>query len=319
MPDIVLQKLCAVPVPGDGYVRVSESVAADGSSLFLFIEPDGAPKAEETFEQGAGIFPQSRMDKPYRFRLVRVATNGVATTIELPPLDLTFPMVDVFPDGRVLVAGPRCSWRSETDFDRNGAVIDPKTGTVSRILLGDGIENVFVDTAGRVWVGYFDEGVFGNFGWSDPGPPPIGSSGVVVFDAGGTILWKYPQQSRNPSIDDCYAMNVSEDAAAIFFYSAFPVCTITRDFALSFFSTPMRGCKAFAIAAGRVLFSGQYNDSASTGYRGTLNPDRPAEMEQVTFLNPNGAPIQATRIIGRGSRLHFFTEDAVYAADISRP
>jgi len=285
--------------------------------LFLFVEASGARDVAATTESpGWATFPKPRMDAPHRFRLMRV--DGSTETIELPPLDLTFPMVDMFPNGRVLVAGPRCSWRSETDFDRNGAVIDPKTGAVSRILLGDGIEDLFIDTAGRIWAGYFDEGVFGNFGWSDPGPPPIGASGVVVFDAGGTILWTYPQQGRNPSIDDCYAMNVSGDGAAIFFYSDFPVCTITRDFALSFFSTPMRGCKAFAIADGRVLFSGQYNDSVHTGYRGVLNPDRPAEMEQVTFLYPDGTPIRATRIIGRGSKLYFFAGDAVYAADLNR-
>jgi hypothetical protein len=319
MPDIVLQTVCAIPSAGDGYVRVSESVAADGSLLFLFVEPSGAADVSGTTESpGWATFPKPRMEQPRRFRLVRVAADGSAATIDLPPLDLTFPMVDVFPDGRVLVAGPRCSWRSETDFDRNGAVIDPKTGTVSRILLGDGIENLFVDTSGRIWVGYFDEGVFGNFGWSDPGPPPIGSSGAVVFDASGTILWKYPQEGRNPSIDDCHGMNVSADSAAIFFYSDFPVCTITPGFALSFFPTPLRGCNAFAIAGNRVLFSGQYNDAAHTGYRGILNPDRAAQMEQVTFLHPGGTPIQAARIIGRGGKLHFFAQDGVFAAELNR-
>jgi len=319
LTDIVLTKLCAIPSAGDGYVQVSESVAADGSLLFLFIEPEGAAAASRAIaERGNAVFPQHpRMDKGYRFRLVRVAAGGVATTVELPPLDLAFVMVDVFPDGRVLLVGPRVSWRSETDFDRNGAVIDPETGAVSRILLGDGIEDVFVDARGRIWVSYFDEGVFGEFGWSDPGPPPIGSSGLMVFDATGAILWTYPWQGGEPAIDDCYAMNVSGDAAAIYFYSSFPVCTITRDFALSFFATPLRGCKAFAIAEGRVLFSGQYNESGFTGYRGLLNPDRAAEMEQVTYLRPDGAPVQAVHILGRGDALYFFAEDAVFAARLN--
>src|ERR1700761_2145702 len=169
MTDIVLTKLCGIPAAGDGYVRVSESVAGDGALLFLFVEPEGAAAAAAAAKQSVGMYPNPRMGKAYRFRLMRVGADGAATAVDLPPLDLTFPMVDVFPDGRVLVAGPCCSWRSESDFDRNGAVIAPKTGTVSRILLGDGIENVFVDTLGRIWVGYFDEGVFGNFGWSDPG------------------------------------------------------------------------------------------------------------------------------------------------------
>ena len=317
MSDIVLQKLCAIPSAGDSYVRISGSGAADGSLLFLFIEPDGVSWVNARTEQGGGIFPQPRMERPYHFRLVRVATDGTVTTNSLPQLDLTFPMVDVFPDGRILLAGPRCSWRSETDVDRNGAVIDPQTGAVSRILLGDGIEDVFIDTRGRIWVSYFDEGVFGEFGWNDPGPPPTGSSGLMVFDAAGAILWTYPWQGREPAIEDCYAMNVSGDAAAIYFYSTFPVCTVTRDFALAFFSTPVRGCHAFALAGDNVLFSGQYNDSAHTGYRGALNPDRAAEMEQVTFLRPDGAPVQAARIVGRGSRLYFFAEDAVFAADLN--
>ena len=91
MPDIILQKVCAIPGAGDGYVRVSEQVAADDSLLFLFIEPDGAPAVGATTEQGIGIFPQPRMAKPYRFRLVRVATDGATTIIDLPPLDFSQP------------------------------------------------------------------------------------------------------------------------------------------------------------------------------------------------------------------------------------
>jgi len=315
MPDIVLQKVCAIPSAGDSYVRVSDSVAADGALLFLFIEPEGKDAVAARTEQGIGIFPVSRMDTPRRFRLVRVGAGGATATMDLPPLNLTFPMVDMFPDGRVLVAGPRCSWRSETDFDRNGAVIDPKTGTAARILLGDGIENVFVDSRGRIWVGYFDEGVFGNFGWSDPGPPPIGAAGLVCFSETGEKLWEY-DQSRH-SIADCHALNVHGDEAAAFTYTDFPVCTVAGDFSRAWFDTGLAGCKAFAISDQRVLFSGQYKDSAYLGYQGTLNPDRAAEFEQVSFIRPGGTPIEATRIVGRGDKLYFYASDAVFAASLT--
>jgi hypothetical protein len=213
------------------------------------------------------------------------------------------------------VVGPRCSWRSETDFDRNGAVIDPKTGAVSRILLGDGIENVFVDTLGRIWAGYFDEGVFGNFGWSNPGPPAIGAAGLVCFAATGEKLWEYDQNRR--SIADCYALNVHGDEAAAFTYPDFPVCTVSGDFSRAWFDTGLAGCKAFAIFGRRVLFSGQYKDSAHIGYQGVLNPDRSAEVEQVTFHCPDGAIVEVARIIGRGSKLYFFTLGTVFAADLN--
>ncbi len=320
MPDLLLHKICVKPIASDGYMPVSESVAADGSLLFLFVEPDGAAAIAARTEQGIGIFPVSRMDTPRRLRLVRVGAEGAAgpQTIDLPPLDLTFPMADVFPDGRILIAGPRCSWRSETDFDRNGAVIDPKTGAVARLLLGDGIQNIAVDALGRIWAGYFDEGVFGNFGWSDPGLPPIGAAGLVCFNATGEKLWEYPQE-RHASIDDCYALNVCGDEAAIYFYSDFPICNVSRDFALTFRPTAVRGCKAFALSGARVLFSGQYNDSPHIGYFGTLDPDRAGDMTQVNFVVSDGAPVVATRIVGRGSKLYFFTEDAVYVTDIDAP
>ncbi len=314
MPDILLQNLCAIPAAGDGYVRVAEAVAADRSLLFLFVEPDGAAAIMARTEQGIGIFPVPRMETPRRLRLLRAGADGVVASVELPALNLTFPMVDVFPDGRVLVAGPRCSWRSETDFDRNGAVIDPETGTVSRLLLGDGIEQVSIDTAGRIWVGYFDEGVFGNFGWSDPGPPPIGAAGLVCFSETGEKVWAYDQNRRQ--ISDCYALNVHGGEAAAFTYTDFPVCMISGDFGRAWFETGLAGCKAFAISGHRVLFSGQYNDSAHIGYHGTLLAYRPGEFEQVTFRRPDGAAVIAGRIVGRGSRLYFFAGDAVYAADL---
>ena len=38
-----------------------------------------------------------------------------------------------------------------------------------------------VDSLGRIWVSYADEGVYGNFGWGQPGPPPVGAAGLVCF------------------------------------------------------------------------------------------------------------------------------------------
>jgi len=113
--------------------------------------------------------------------MIRI-TSRASHVVELPELDLTFPLVDVFPDGRVLVVAPRCAWRAADDFDLNGAIIEPQTGEVSKILLGDGISTIQIDGLGRIWAGYCDEGVFGNFGWGAlDGPHPVGAAGLVVF------------------------------------------------------------------------------------------------------------------------------------------
>ena len=45
-----------------------------------------------------------------------------------------------------------------------------------QFVLGDGIKHVQTTAAGDIWVGYFDEGVYGNYGWgNDPDSEPIGA------------------------------------------------------------------------------------------------------------------------------------------------
>jgi hypothetical protein len=54
--------------------------------------------------------------------------------------------------------------------------------------IGDGVQDVRTTPGGDVWVSYFDEGVFGNYRWSPPGPEPIGAPGLVAFDPLGNGL-----------------------------------------------------------------------------------------------------------------------------------
>jgi hypothetical protein len=161
-------------------IRLAKSVANDQSLLFLFVELAGKDEVTETFKLGIGVFPRAKMRTQRRFLLLRV-TAGSWDKIELPELDATFPLVDMFPNGKVLVVGPRCVWRSKRDYDLNGIVYDPRTGHSSRILLGDGINGVQVDDLRRIWVSYADEGVYGNFGWGRPGHHLSAPQGSCAF------------------------------------------------------------------------------------------------------------------------------------------
>ncbi|MFI7578403.1 hypothetical protein [Micromonospora sp. NPDC049497] len=62
-------------------------------------------------------------------------------------------------------------------------------------------------SCGKLWVGYFDEGVYGNFGWGGPGPAPIGATGIARFTETLHPEWHFPTDDLSP-IDDCYALNV---------------------------------------------------------------------------------------------------------------
>ncbi len=315
METIHFQKISEIPTPSDGYVLVATSVSNDGSPLFLFVEPTGTNAVKETYEQGIGIFPRTKMARSKRFRLLRTTTAGASQAIELPELDLTFPLVDLFPNGKVLIAGRRSSWRGETDFDVNGVVFNPDDGRSSRILLGDGINSVYVDDLGRIWVAYGDEGIGGNFGWGNPGPTPVGVAGVVCFAESGEKIWEYSSDD-NGFIGDCYALNVSGSDAAIYFYADFPVCRISRDFQLSHWKTSLKGCAEFAVSGTNVLFSGQYDDPPGTAYLGILGQGELKNPQKIRLLLPDGSILPEGQLLGRGRHLYFFDSTTAYRASL---
>lgn len=313
MKTIKFQKIAEIPTTSDGYSLVKKSLANDGSLLFLFVEPAGKDAVRERYtDPGGSSFPQSTMNTARRFRLVQTGGEH-ERVVELPKLDLTFPHVDVFPSGKVVVVGARCEWRNEHDYDLNGGIFDPITGRLSRILLGDGIEDLYVDSLDRIWVSYFDEGVFGNFGWGGPGPRCVGAAGLVCFSETGEKIWEY---SADPPIADCYALNVTGSEAAIYFYTEFPVCKISTDFRLKCWNTGLSGCHHFAISDRAILMSKQYTDAPSTGYLGILGENSVTDIRKVKFVLPSGAEIPEGQLLGRGRHMYFFDDVSVHRATL---
>ena len=48
---------------------------------------------------------------------------------------------------------------------------------LSRFCLGDGIQDCVVKKDGTIITSYFDEGVFGNYGWDEP----LGDCGLIAW------------------------------------------------------------------------------------------------------------------------------------------
>lgn len=308
---IQFEKIGAVPALA-GFSLAASGVAGDQSLLFLFIEDAGRHAVFESDHGGIGSFPRARMDHLKQFRFLRQSMGSVEAT-DLPPLDIAFPKVDMFSDGRLLLAGTRCNWRAETDYDLNGIIFDPRTGQVNRVLLGDGISDVQIDERGRIWVSYFDEGIFGNYGWGHPGPNPVGQAGLVCFLALGKKVWEFPNDA-GPAIYDCYALNVSRAEAAIISYPDFPICRINADFQFTSKQTKLRGCHAFAMSDTEILFSGQYDDPPNVAYIGRLDREGMILVRRANLLMPDGSARPSGRLQGRGRHLYHFGEDGVYRA-----
>ena len=198
-------------------------------------------------------------------------------------------------------------------YDADGQV-------VSEHVLGDGIGHVLATSTGQVWIGYFDEGIYGNYGWGRADTEePVGAYGIVRFSPGLAPAWHYPRYTEvGPwdAVSDCYALNVDGECAWACYYSDFPVVRI-RDGAVTGWHNDIRGASALAVAGSRVALFGGYGPDHDRLALAELGADRAQPAGEYRVVLPGGEPLPAgTQVIGRGSRLHFLTGTSWYQLDM---
>ena len=264
--------------------------------------------------EGEGL---GRADKPYDASVL--VHNGIAIRrTELRELDIGFPIVQVLPNDELLVVGTRCERREDGSYDLNGRVFGPDGVLRREFLLGDGIQDVQTTRDGRIWVSYFDEGIFGNLGWGNPGgPEPVGSAGLVRFDVNGDLNWEYKPPALVGYIADCYALNVTDRATWAYYYTDFPLVRISSDDKIEAWHTPVAGARVVAVSDQRALFYGGYGDDRDRCVLcefGLLR--RVNEVAEVTLGLPDGVPLPTDRVLARGSTLHAFVGSAWYQRDL---
>jgi len=98
------------------------------------------------------------------------------------PLIKPFPIVEWFPDGRWLVVN------SDSEGEGNVRIFMPDGSQAGCIELGDCINHIKIDAKNRIWVGWFDQGVFGNEKWRVSGHDiPPSAYGIASFDSYGNV------------------------------------------------------------------------------------------------------------------------------------
>lgn len=119
----------------------------------------------------------------------------------------------------ILLLGSRARYQ-EPEPEKNAVIVSKNGEVIREMCLGDGIERCMVTKDDKIITGYFDEGVFGNYGWDIP----IGSSGLIVWDKNGNRLW----ENKHYNIYDCYSLNVDEQENLWFcYYDAFELIKLS--------------------------------------------------------------------------------------------
>ena len=293
---------------------VSASVGPGAQVILLAVGRADVPVVRaHDVQPGWASFPVTRTERPYD-AAVLVHDGHEARRIVLRDEDIGHPLVQPLPDGDVLVVGTRCRRFADGTFERNARVYGINGELRRAFLLGDGINDVQASSTGDLWVAYFDEGVFGNYGW---GSEPVGSAGLLRFDAHGNKVWQFEPPDGFGPIDDCYALNVEAEAAWAYYYSDFPLVRIGSDGEPRAWRTEVAGAKAFAVGEGRVLFFGGYHPQRDRCTLWELADERLANPIDGRLVTPNGKPLGGdAAVIGRGPVLHAFTATAWYQVDV---
>jgi len=212
-----------------------------------------------------------------------------------------FPKIAALPDGRILVVGSRTEWREGLPEDN--ASVYAADGSLDRAgCLGDGIEHVQASADGDIWVGYFDEGIYGNLRWAGPGPHPI--AGIVRFSLELQGTWGYPFEEQEP-IDDCYALNVTDDDDVWACpYSSFDVVRI-RDGDVRSWSNEVEGARALVVSGDSVGLFGGYDKDRDRLVIGSLDDEKLEVNATGRLTMPDGRRLpEDTFVVGRGAELH---------------
>jgi hypothetical protein len=317
LPMLKVRHHAAITAARHGDVRVSASVGSDGELIALWSTAKDQPALTSTTTQpGWATFPDPRAPRPVTARVTVHAPEPIRA-MTISDLTLAHPTLQPLPHGRILVVGARARWRAE-GADRNAIIYDTDGIAVAEETLGDGIEHVFTTSTGHVWVGYFDEGVYGNYGWGNTeAQPPLGACGLARFSPDLQPDWRYPSSdNRWGAISDCYALNVDGDTAWTSYYTDFPVVRV-HEGALAGWYNDVTSARALAVGDSRVALYGGSRPHRDRLVVGSLSGERLHITREYRVVLPDGQQLPANAyVIGRGPDLHIITDNDWYRLDI---
>ena len=290
-----------------GLDLVSMEIGYDGKAYFLF--SSGVPARID------GMFVNTVADAVYTSVVITPSwESGAIEKVEKLDLGrhtMNFRFMLPVPGGSLLLLGSRCM-NSEKNGPEKNAVFTDREGKVLRAFtFGDGIADCIVRNDGIIFTSYFDEGVFGNFGWDEP----IGSCGVCAWTTDGEIIWRSERD-----IADCYAINVDERGDLWYYYYT-DFLLIRTDLRTETEYDPMvSGADSLAVTGnGRFLIMNGGYDDPDSFYVSRIKGDQTEDTEPLEFIEEDGRPVQAPSVVwGCGKALVLTENGDICFADFSK-
>lgn len=243
------------------------------------------------------------------YRIFYTVNNDLIylTDIENEPFNIH--EVQFLTNNRILLVCCRSRYVNKNKFDKNGRIYSDSGIYQQSILLGDGIQSVRVSNKGKIWTSYFDEGVFGNYGWNTP----IGANGLIAWNENGDKLYEFSPTGNLGEICDCYAINVeTEYITWCYYYTEFPLVKINKESIDEYWNIPISGSNCFAIYRNFALFRGGYGEP-DRFYLIKLDRNHQASIEKI--IQPANIDT-IDRVCSRGDTIFCLSNGKVYSISV---
>jgi hypothetical protein len=293
----------------------------DGNLVALNVGPDGAvylvvaqkPLDYRIEQPGWASFAKTVPDQSQAYRVIGLSQGEPFLDVAIDGERFNIHDIQPLPEELLLVCA-RSYRRGPDDFEKNGRIYTRGGKFAREILLGDGISRVQVTSEGIIWTGFFDEGIFGNYGWTEP----VGASGLIAWNAAGNRVYEFEPGGGLDSICDCYALNVpTRNDVWLYYYTEFPL-VLLRDYrVVTAWRKLPAGSDAFAISGRNALFRGGYAEQDSYQLL-SLDPDGRAKLiAKIEFRDRSGNRLVADgKVVGRGDAIYFTAGSFLYRLDV---
>ncbi|WP_060206192.1 hypothetical protein [Sporosarcina koreensis] len=256
-----------------------------------------------------GSFPATVTEESYSYYVVHLQ-NGQKTVLHLPEEKWNYHYIQPIDDGHILLVGARSYYHDAQNIEENARVYDENGQLIRSFCLGDGIGHVYVARNQEIWTGYFDEGVFGNYGWEEP----VGRSGLVGWDASGRKIDSL-EEDREYSIFECLALNGDVEGGIWFFFSIDSKIGVRLEGRTVYYSPEGMGFQSFAVNGDKIV---AYEDR--WGRRSLFELEREGDefkaVHGIELIKPDGTCMEPQLVNNRESRLLFLDGDELYMFDV---
>ena len=285
-----------IPIPSapTGWFEYGYTALMDGRLALIRTRTDVHKEYQRWWSAVNSDSPNLRLPSFWNDDVRLSVFDGEAETDVVAVPSGSYPIVDRMADGRWILASSRAE-----EGEENARIYSREGAEQQAFAMGDGIENLLCAPDGSVWVGYFDEGVFG--GPNKDGSWPVSSGGIVRFDAEGKPSWLFNQNVDNRcAVADSYAMTLSGNTLWACYYTDFPIVRVEEG-RVSFWSNDIGGAKAIAVEDDVVMLAGGYSDEANRIALVRVERDTARQIGSLSIAPTSAA---SAWVKGRGSFLH---------------